>query len=85
MIPTVGPLPLIAWPKVAIIIIISSTPSKDSVYKNDNEQAERAREGYSHMRLRPTTSASQPNRSCPKKLPIGVATLTPRSWLVFRA
>lgn len=38
-----------------------------------------------HMRLRPTMSASQPKRSCPQKVPTGVATLTPRSWLVFKA
>lgn len=32
---------------------------------------------HSHMRLRPNTSASHPNRSCPIKFPAGVANLRP--------
>jgi len=32
-----------------------------------------------HILLRPTTSANQPKKSCPTKVPTGVATLTPRS------
>ena len=38
---------------------------------------------HSHIFLRPTTSANQPKKSCPTKVPTGVATLTPRSWLTL--
>jgi len=31
------------------------------------------------------TDASQPKRSCPTKVPTGVATLRPRSWLAVSA
>lgn len=38
---------------------------------------------YLHILLRPITSANQPKKSCPIKVPTGVATLTPRSWLTL--
>lgn len=38
-----------------------------------------------HMRLRPTMSASQSKRSWPNRVPIGVASLTPRSRFAERA
>lgn len=41
------------------------------------------RERSVHMRFRPKTSASQPKISCPKTVPTGVATLTPRSWFAL--
>lgn len=36
------------------------------------------------MRLRPSTSASHPNSSCPNRTPAGVAILMPTSWAVVR-